>query len=253
MNTNGLIAEVRRMSGVGIEELSDFRVERLLQAHDSNVAQAAASVCKHIELARSFDSNAALWVGQQTSVELGSEVVVVKNTFLHVDTKPLLRRRRSFAEFGTNAAGSNSSNDTVCIGGASKNNSREELMFVLELSGFQTCLPMDRQVDHKSLELASTASNAGSYVDSYESSAGSGDEDRDASPVQEKVSCGPTVERPNEPVWSPELKLNGKRRKSGWTRQRRSKALVKLAAAPISTMGAGELNATTKLSLASLI
>jgi len=252
MNTNGLIAEVRRMSGVGIEELSDFRVERLLQAHDSNVAQAAASVCKHIELARSFDSNAALWVGQQTSVELGSEVVVVKNTFLHVDTKPLLRRRRSFAEFGTNAAGSNSSNDTVCIGGASKNNSREELMLVLELSGFQTCLPMDRQVDHKSLELASTASNAGSYVDSYESSAGSGAED-DASSVQGKVSCGTTVERSNEPVWSPELKLGGKRRKSGWTRQRRSKALVKLAVAPMPTMGAGVLNATTKLALASLI
>jgi len=251
MNTIGMIAGVRRMSGVGIEELSDLRVERLLQVHDSNVSQAAASVCKHIELARSFDSNAALWVGQQTSAELGSEVVVVKNTFLHVDTKPLLRRRRSFAEFGTNAADSNSSNDTVCIGGASKNNSREELMYVLELSGFRTCLPMDRQVGHKCVTLASTAST-GSYVDSYESSAGSGAED-DASSVQGKVSCGTTVERSNEPVWSPELKLGGKRRKSGWTRQRRSKALVKLAVAPMPTMGAGVLNATTKLALASLI
>lgn len=115
-------------------------------------------------------------VGQQTRAELGQEAVVVKNTFLQVEEKPVLRRNRSFSEFDTSRSFSNPSNiasDTVYIGEGSKH----DYMYEGELSS--------RNGD--------STSTRGSCADSCESSVCSGAEDNP--PVIGKGSVRTTVRR----------------------------------------------------------
>lgn len=192
------IAEVRHISGVGVE----------------------AAACKYLELARSFGAIPQLVEETLTtrrfryqplsSVKPSVEAVVVRNTFLDVDTKPLLRRRWSFSEFGGDTTDFDSSNDTVGI-------------------GRQLDLMKYTEVARESMEMASTASYAGSVVDSCKSSDGSDGEGDNATPVRRTESHGSpwsTAKQSKAQPWDPKPKFSGKRRKSGWTRQRRSRALA---------------------------
>jgi hypothetical protein len=298
-----MIAKVPHMTNVGIEELPDARLEQLLQAHDFDVSQVAASVSKYIVP--------------------GQEAIVVKNTFLDVEeaeAKPSLRRNRSFSEFGAHRTKANPSDDAVHIDESASTVSCDgsladscELSVCSGAEGdhvtparrgkgtvgeaaakvqrtatrstetgdesfVDSCESCDDQwvgstVQSRTFPVFQLGSRFhrtkqcdDSFVDSCESSS-----DEDAIPCEEKAlsflpaaasrrtefddaqcfvdSCDEsvwsdaenTIPVPQWPtfqqretrrppsVWNPKPKMSGKRRKSGWTRQRRSRAIAEEA------------------------
>jgi hypothetical protein len=165
-------------------------------------------------------------VSPEPSVAPSCETVVVRNTFLEpVEGKQILRRRRSFSEFGNGGCHVADVTNPVYFGERPKINSLDNAMYIFSKGDGSPnhlrrgtwcspdCPPEDPKQVPASIDIDSTDASAG----------GSGDSDVGG----DSIASDHFEEPASSPVVQPAVSKKsrrGKRRKSGWTRQRRSRA-----------------------------